>query len=139
MTCLRGLGITGVPVVRGAYDYDSGVRGLLEIARVLKSAPDAVICANDVMALGCMDAARHELKLAVPRRISIVGFDGVGPAAWRSYSLTTLRQPVQRMAEAAVSMLMECIDEPGRPPEKRVFSATLVEGSSARLDSRRSN
>ncbi len=130
---LTELGITHVPVVRGNYDYDSGARGLLEITRILQSPPEAVICANDVMALGCIDAARYELKRAIPRQISIVGFDGVGPAAWRSYALTTLRQPVQRMAEAAVSMMMECIDEPDRPPEKRVFAGTLVEGKSARL------
>ncbi|MEO5897530.1 MAG: LacI family DNA-binding transcriptional regulator [Vicinamibacterales bacterium] len=130
---LNELGIDHVPVVRGDYDYDSGVRGLLEITRMLKTPPEAVICANDVMALGCIDAARYELKRSIPRQISIVGFDGIAPAGWRSYGLTTIRQPVQRMAEAAVSMLIECIDEPDRPPEKRVFAGTLVRGESARL------
>jgi hypothetical protein len=50
-----------------------------------------------------------------------------------SYELTTLRQPVHRMAEAAVSMLLECVEEPGRPPERRLFAASLIEGRSARL------
>lgn len=133
LTRLKELGITAVKTVRGGYDYESGANGMHELVRAFRGAPDAVICANDVMALGCMDAARLDLKLAVPGDLSVVGFDGVAPARWRSYGLTTLRQPVGRMAEAAVSMLLECIDEPGRPPERRVFGATLVEGRSARL------
>lgn len=130
---LKELGISAVKMVRGGYDYESGANGLHELVRASKGAPDAVICANDVMALGCMDAARQDLKLAVPGDLSVIGFDGVAPAGWRSYRLTTLRQPVRRMAEAAVSMLLERVAEPGRPPERRVFTASLVEGRSARL------
>ncbi len=130
---LAELGVTDVQVVPGAYDYDSGVNGLHELMRRVHRAPQAVICANDVMAIGCMDAARFDLGLEVPKKISIVGFDGVGPASWASYRLTTLRQPVQRMAEAAVSMLMDRIENPGLPPERRVLSGQLVEGTSARL------
>jgi DNA-binding LacI/PurR family transcriptional regulator len=130
---LTELGISSVRMVRGSYDYESGANGLHELVRAFRSAPDAVVCANDVMALGCMDAARQDLKLAVPADLSVVGFDGVAPARWLSYGLTTLKQPVRRMAEAAVSMLLECVDEPERPPERRVFTASLVEGRSARL------
>ncbi len=130
---LAELGISDVPVVPGSYDYDSGYRGLRELVRRLKRPPQAVICANDVMAIGCMDAARFELGLKIPEKISIVGFDGVGPASWASYRLTTLRQPVQRMAEAAVSMLVDRIENPGLPAERRVLSGVLVDGASARL------
>lgn len=130
---LAEFGITDVPVVPGAYDYESGVNGLHELVRRLHRPPQAVICANDVMAIGCMDAARFDLGLEVPKRISIVGFDGVGPASWASYRLTTLRQPVQRMAEAALTMLVDRVESPGLPPERRVLSGQLVEGTSARL------
>lgn len=130
---LAELGVTDVPVIPGAYDYESGVNGLHELTRRLHRPPQAVICANDVMAIGCMDAARYDLGLQVPKRISIVGFDGVGPSAWSSYRLTTLRQPVQRMAESAISMLADRVQNPGLSPERRVFSGALIEGTSARL------
>jgi DNA-binding LacI/PurR family transcriptional regulator len=87
------------------------------------------------MAIGAMDAARHEYQLSIPEDLSIVGFDGVGPAAWPSYCLTTIRQPVRRMTEAAVTMLLERIVNRELPPEVRNFSGTLIEGRSARLSS----
>ena len=120
-------------IVSGNYDYASGAAGLHEIVRQMGRAPDAIICGNDVMAIGCVDAARHELGLDVPGKLSVAGFDGVEPATWMSYRLTTLRQPVQEMARAATDLLTSMINNPGAAPEKRSFSAQFVEGSTARL------
>lgn len=120
-------------IVRGNYDYHSGAEGMRSILKQMGRAPDAVICGNDVMALGCVDAARHELGLAVPAKLSVAGFDGVEPAGWMSYQLTTLRQPVQEMARAATDLLTSMINTPGSGPEKRSFSAHFIEGTTARL------
>jgi DNA-binding LacI/PurR family transcriptional regulator len=130
---LAELGLRDVPVVPGSYDYDSGANGLHELVKKMRRPPDAVICANDVMAIGCIDAARFDLGLSVPEKLSVVGFDGVGPAGWSSYRLTTVRQPLPRMAEATITLLMDRIETPGLPPEKRVLAGQLVEGASARL------
>ena len=127
------LGIKGIAMVPGDYSYDSGVVGLKLLKAKLGRLPDAVVCANDVMAIGCIDAARFQMKLNVPADISIVGFDGVEPARWKSYDLTTVQQPVKRMAEAAVSMILERIENSQLPPEKRTFSGIMIDGSSARL------
>ena len=120
-------------VLPGRFDHESGAEGLRE-AIAKKQRPDALICANDVMAIGAIDAARHEFGLAIPDDLSIVGFDGVVPATWPSYRLTTIRQPVRRMTEAAVTMLLERIANPDLPPEVRSFTGSLIEGSSARLE-----
>jgi DNA-binding LacI/PurR family transcriptional regulator len=130
---LAELGLAVPLVVEGNYDYDSGAEGLREIVRQLGRVPDAIICGNDVMAIGCVDTARHELKLAVPAKLSVVGFDGVEPSTWLSYNLTTLRQPVQMMAQAAADMLMALIAKPDSSPEKRVFSAQFIEGGTSKL------
>ena len=119
-------------VVPGAFDHVSGAEGLRLLLRDGER-PDAVICANDLMAIGAIDAVRHECGLRVPEDVSIVGFDGVGPAEWPSYALTTIRQPVRRMTEAAVAMLLERVEMPTLPPEVRSFAGTLIEGQSARL------
>ncbi|MEO1426747.1 MAG: substrate-binding domain-containing protein, partial [Pseudomonadota bacterium] len=80
-----------------------------------------------------LDALRADYGLTAPEDISVVGFDGVGPARWRSYDLTTIRQPVRRMTEAAVAMLMSMIEDPEVSYEKRVFSGLLRAGTSARF------
>jgi DNA-binding LacI/PurR family transcriptional regulator len=130
---LTELGIRNVAIVSGNYDYESGVRGFHELVKRMRKPPAAVICANDVMAIGCMDAARFDFSLAVPGKLSVVGFDGVGPSRWSSYQLTTIRQPVNRMAEATIALLMDRIEKPDLPPERRLLTGQLVEGKSARL------
>lgn len=128
---LKRAGIGGVPVDRGDFSYAGGHAAAL---RLLAAGPlDAIVAANDVMALGAMDAARLDLGIAVPDALSIVGFDGVAPAKWGSYDLTTVRQPVRRMTEAAVAMLVERIEDPDVGPERRLFSGDFVRGATARI------
>lgn len=119
-------------VVPGNFDYSSGGDGLRELVRITASTLDAVVCANDLLAIGAIDFARFELNLNVPEDISIVGFDGVGPARWRGYQLTTIRQPVRRMTDAAVAMLIDRIEQADLPPEQRVFAGEFLIGTSAR-------
>ena len=130
---LAEIGLKAPLVVSGSFDYASGGHGMREIAQRSDGLPDAVICGNDVMAIGCLDTARIEMKLEVPRQLSIAGFDGIAPSAWLSYKLTTLRQPMTSMSIAAADMLVGLIRDAARPPEHRVFSASVVEGDTARL------
>jgi DNA-binding LacI/PurR family transcriptional regulator len=130
---LTELGVRDTSVVRGGYDYGSGVKGLHALIKLGRRTPQVAVCANDVMAIGCMDAARFDLGLTIPDKLSVVGFDGVGPSTWSSYRLTTIRQPIERMAEAALRLLMDRVANPELPPEKRVLAGTIVEGTSAVL------
>lgn len=122
--------------VRGDYTYAGGKTAFVELARKLGKPPAAIICANDVMALGCLDAARIDHGIRVPAHLSVVGFDGVEPGTWSSYGLASVRQPVKQMAAAAIELLLERMENPAREAEKRVFSGTLVPGPSARLELR---
>ncbi|SFK06762.1 DNA-binding transcriptional regulator, LacI/PurR family [Sphingomonas sp. NFR04] len=131
-TLLAERGFGDVPMVRGDFSYASGRAGVRELARIMPKL-DAVVCASDLMAIGAMDEARIELGRDVPKDLSIVGFDGSGPATWESYRLTTIRQPVGRMTAAAAAMLMERIEDPASPAEQRLFSGQMIEGASARL------
>ena len=125
-------GVNEVPVVRGDFSYDSGRRGLAELASLDREI-EAVICVNDIMAVGAIDAAREQLRRRVPEDLSIVGFDGSDPAGWSSYRVTSVRQPVRRMTEAAVDMLMERLADASTPAERRLFAGELVTGASAKL------
>jgi DNA-binding LacI/PurR family transcriptional regulator len=76
-----------------------------------------------------MDEARQVLELFVPRDLSILSFDGIGMAQFSSYELTTIRQPIGRMTEAAVSILTQRIEAPETSNEKRVFEGAIIEGA----------
>jgi len=130
---LRELGFNDVTIAVGDYGYESGRAAFSEIVNRMGGAPDAVIAANDVMAIGCIDEAREVFRLRVPEDLSVVGFDGVGPARYSAYNLSTVRQPVGRMSAAAVSMLIERIENRNLTPEKRVFSGDRIRGGSAKL------
>ena len=129
---LSECGISDITQVSGDYGYKSGRRAVQEIVEQRGSAPDAIICANDMMAFGAMDELRFHLEYDVPGDVSVVGFDGVRAASWSSFDLATIVQPVESMAEAAVSMLLDRVDDHDMPPEKRLFSGVLRDGSSIR-------
>lgn len=120
-------GFNDVPVVYGDFSYDSGKECFAQWMQE-HEAPDAVICSNDTMAIGCIDEARDEHDIAIPEMMSIVGFDGLNAAFWAAYDLTTIRQPVDQLASAAVDILMERIDHPDYPPEHRVLAGTVIKG-----------
>ncbi len=130
---LAELGLPAPVLVPGLYDYRSGAVGLKDIIAQLGRVPDAVICGSDVMAIGCLDCARHELGLDVPGQLSVAGFDAVEPSNWASYNLTTLRQPMPKMAASAADLLCARIDSQDTETEKRVFSTQFIDGATARL------
>jgi DNA-binding LacI/PurR family transcriptional regulator len=129
---LENLGLTPVETLVADFTYQGGRAAMRKLATGV-ALPDAVICANDMLAIGCMDEARHGLNLRIPDDISIVGFDGSAAGQWTSYGLATIKQPTNLMADAAIDMLMARIDDPQLRTEKRVFSGELVKGASARF------
>ncbi|MGH1414423.1 MAG: LacI family DNA-binding transcriptional regulator [Pelagimonas sp.] len=70
-----------------------------------KDLPDVLVCENDALAMGAIDAVRYELGLSVPDDIAVTGFDDVPQASSPHYELTTYRQPLTDMANALVDVL----------------------------------
>lgn len=126
---LAQLGATSIELLAGDFTYAGGRAAIADLVTL----PDAVICANDMMAIGCIDELRHARGCKVPEDVSVVGFDGSAPGGWLAYDLTTVRQPTSIMVEAAIDMLVARIERPDLHSEKRVFSGELVIGRSARL------
>ena len=99
----EGLAVT--VTAAGATSYGSG----FESARRLfgrSQAPDGVFCVTDLLALGFMDAARHEFGLRIPEDLCVIGFDDIEQAGWESYRLTTFAQPLAAMADHVVELLL---------------------------------
>jgi DNA-binding LacI/PurR family transcriptional regulator len=124
----RGAQIVGR--VDGGYSFEGGRAGLHTLMASTPF-PTAIFAASDLMAFGAIDAARHDLGLRVPDDIAIVGFDDLPAAAWPSYDLTTIRQPVEAMAGITVELLLEQIEMKGVTAKAQRMAGTLiVRGSS---------
>lgn len=67
--------------------------------------PDILVCENDALAMGAVDAIRYEFGLRIPEDIAVTGFDDVPQASSPHYRLTTYRQPLSAMAEGLVQVL----------------------------------
>ncbi|MGW1952440.1 LacI family DNA-binding transcriptional regulator [Streptomyces sp. NPDC001920] len=119
----------GLPVEQdlvrpGDFHHETGYRQGLELLR-RPDRPTAVFAGNDLQALGLYEAAR-ELGLRIPQDLSVVGFDDLPVARWMGPPLTTVRQPLTEMAEAAAKLVLTLAREDGTPTNTRVELATSL-------------
>ncbi|WP_435747679.1 LacI family DNA-binding transcriptional regulator [Microbacterium sp. PMB16] len=99
---LAARGIEPGPVIAGDWSAGSGYAA---VEAILASEVTAVFAANDQMALGLLGGL-HEAGLAVPRDISVVGFDDIPDAAFYWPKLTTVRQDFDELARRAVAAVV---------------------------------
>lgn len=124
---------------RALFAYGEGKFSLplaAEAARAMFSGPgpfpDGLFVTNDYMALTVIDVLRHDLGLRVPQDVAIVGFDDIAAAAQPAYDLTTIRQPIGQMVDAAVRILFEKIEGRSTEPEHVIIGARLIGRGSTR-------
>lgn len=109
----------------GDYDFATAQAA----TRALFSAdvyPDAVFAANDHMAIAVIDTLKAELGLQVPNDVAVVGFDNIPVAAWPSYQLTTVQQPIEAMVDEATALLLGQIASGQVTGERKVLPVTPV-------------
>lgn len=126
-TVLEKAGLEPVVVEADGSDLQAGFRasqGLLS----LKPRPTAVFCANDMLAIGVLQAAAAT-GVRVPEELSVVGFDGTALAQIASPPLTTVVQPMREMGRAAVQLLIESLQN-GGTPRRVVLDPHLRQGGS---------
>jgi LacI family transcriptional regulator len=94
-------------VKEGTFRFQSGVEAAEQLLR-LKVPPTAILAANDEMGAGVITAA-HRLGIAMPKDLSVAGFDDVPYASITWPALTTIRQPIAEMGAAAAGLLLRQI------------------------------
>lgn len=90
---------------------------LLTIPTVRGRRPDRAFCGNEVA---------HALGLSVPGDLSVVGFNNVPPANWRSFKLTTIEYPIGQTIDTIVDLLDKHLAYPGRLSEVRRIPTRLI-------------
>lgn len=91
----------------------------------LQRRPTALFCANDEMAAGAIRAA-HDLRLAVPAQLSIVGFDNIAISRFLTPALTTVSVVKEELGRRGMARLLELVEGGERRPQTQVASVELI-------------
>ncbi|MBM7797469.1 DNA-binding LacI/PurR family transcriptional regulator [Microlunatus panaciterrae] len=128
----RGLDAAGLPhgpVVQGDFTSEGGSRAADELLS-LPEPPTAVVCANDLTAIGFI-ARATEIGFHVPHQVSVTGYDGIQLGSFMRPPLTTLLTSPHGLGRAAAGLLLDLID--GKPvTDVEIQPASLIiRGSTA--------
>ncbi|ALV45178.1 hypothetical protein MB46_06340 [Arthrobacter alpinus] len=127
----RALDPNDAKVIRGEFTRASGRRAGADLLNS-GTVPKAVICANDQMGLGVLDALTGA-GLRVPDDVVVTGFDGIEAANLSSPRLTTVHQPMELVGRAAIALMQRRLDDPeAEPMSIRLPVRVLLRESSER-------
>jgi LacI family transcriptional regulator len=110
-----GLGLRPQHLCEGEYGIAAGRRGLRQVLADPERKPTAVICGNDLLAIGALLEARA-MGLEVPRGLSITGFDDITMAAEFDPPLTTMKVDNAEIGRLAATHLLTCLGGGVTPP-----------------------
>jgi LacI family transcriptional regulator len=109
-------------MVTGDHRMEGGMRGLIELA-ALPDRPTAVICSNDMTAIGVMREA-YDYGMVIPRDLSVVGFDDIRLSSFTTPPLTTVQMSQTLLAEYAFKALIHEVEKTS--PSKEGMEYELV-------------
>lgn len=96
-----------------------------------KKPPTAIYTVTDLLAFGILDGARA-IGAHVPDDVWVIGFDNTEMAAWESFDLTSVEQPIHSIVEAGIDLLRQRIATPDRPAQVVTLPCPLaIRGSTA--------
>ena len=124
-----GLSARDMPVIEAAYSLDAGGRACASLLQ-RRPRPTAVICGNDVLAVGAIREAKSR-GLRVPDDISFTGFDDIDLAEVIEPNLTTVHVPHRRMGEAAARVLLAIRDGATDNRSVELETRIIIRGSLA--------
>ncbi|OAN33440.1 LacI family DNA-binding transcriptional regulator [Microbacterium sp. H83] len=120
----HGLSLTERATRRVPYGAEEGEAAAAELLS-LSDRPTLLVCGNDVVAYGALNAA-HRAGLAVPGDLSVIGFDDLPEAAWPIIDLATVGYDIAGMARAAADLIVRRIEDPTAAREHTRFESTFV-------------
>jgi len=111
-------------VIQKGYSVTNGKEAAGRLLRAPER-PTAIVCANDILAIGAMAAAK-EMGLKVGVDVSITGFDDLEVSEALNPSLTTFKIPAYRMGKIAAQVLIETIEGEINEPQQYLLEPSLV-------------
>jgi DNA-binding LacI/PurR family transcriptional regulator len=121
---LAARGLPGSRLVHCGFDEDAG-RAAAGPVLAGSGRPDALVCANDEVALGALLAA-EEQGIAVPGDLAVTGWDDIMAARYARPALTTVRQPMRQLGAHAARALDERITGARTEPRHELLPTEFV-------------
>jgi LacI family transcriptional regulator len=129
-----GFPVPDEPTTRADFTQAGGraaTRRLLDLPL-----PKALVFANDQMAVGALDVLERR-GIRVPEDVAVVGFDGIPLGRVVRPALTTVTQPMRRLGETAVELLVDRLTDPTRDPRSVLLPVTQTRRTSCGCESSR--
>lgn len=125
-------GLADMPVTlsyASDYTFDAG-RAAMQ--RLLAGEPaEAYFCGDDLLAIGALSAIA-DTGLTVPHHIGLIGLNDMEMSRWQNIGLTTIRQPVAQIIDAAIDLVVATIEQPDLAPEIRLFPCQVIDRKTLR-------
>jgi LacI family transcriptional regulator len=109
----------------GRFSVQSGEEAGEKLLADRAALPDAVVCANDQMAIGVLQSLVRG-GVRVPEDLSVTGFDDIFPGSLFEPGLTTVHQPMRLLGERACARLLDRIAQPDLPTQVELLPTDLV-------------
>ena len=117
------------PIVNCLPTREGGAAAVAHLFRRKANPPTAVLCHNDLCALGVM-LGLSDLGLAPGRDVAVIGFDNIPEGAMHRPALTTVALGARQIGEEAARLLLRRIEAPEGPPESIILPPKLIVRSS---------
>lgn len=135
LSAVKGHQLSDCPIIRGESDkramsysdielFEVGRRSVSSVLAATPR-PTAIVALNDMIAVGILSELRQQ-NISVPDDISLVGIDDILLSRLTTPALTTTRQPLAQIAEAAVERLLARMSSPTRSSSEIVFQPELI-------------
>jgi LacI family transcriptional regulator len=110
-----------------ALSVQEGKRAGQAIVEMAPSArPDAIFAANDLLAIGLLQALFMQGNISIPEEIALVGYDDIQFASASAVPLTSIRQPSALIGETAVQILLDEADNGDLAPRQILYQPELI-------------
>lgn len=106
------------------YTFDAG-RAEMQVL-LQDNLAEAYFCGDDLVAIGALSAVQ-EAGLSVPGDVGLIGLNDMEMSRWQLIGLTTIRQPLAQIIEAAIELVVATILKPDRHPETRLFPCGVID------------
>ena len=117
--CDAGLTVAGDGVYAGDVDDPKFLR------KVMRAKPDGIVCFNDPVAVRLISGL-DALKVKVPEKVKVIGIDGLDSTRFLKVPLTTFRQPLTAIGDAAAALMAQRLNGDNHPPRQVLFDVELL-------------